>query len=203
MAIALKETLEHALNEACGVLISDYGFVLSEGDYAFCLVSEFVEIRVAYNFNYVHTTLKMRFAGIVEEQSFVDIYDVLAALAPHLSEADRYPKEALFSDTTIVEVNRHIRLIVEWCKPLLRGDYSAWSKVTQYLQEERSLWHPRDGESEVDYLNRLRTVAYNAYQRQEYWAASRLYDYMSSCVKLTRDDRRRLSEAKKHIFTMR
>jgi len=200
-----EEMLASVVPDAVATVLSGLGFtVRKERRWEYRAESESAEVSIGYNYNYLRVMVRPISAPPGEEHDFVESPFVLEALAPGLPEAERYPRDMTRASSNVVrgEVNRQLRLLMDYCQPLLRGERGAWSKVEGFMREWWEFRRPKEGESTEHFANRLRVAAFAALQDEHHWTALDLYDRIPGGY-LTSEDRKRRRQAGKHTFPMR
>lgn len=105
-------------------------------------------------------------SGILED---AELSWILLALAPDLQFAGKRPR----SPKRIPhEIDRQLGALVQYGRPILEGDTSAWRRVQETLSE---FGGPLVGETRESWIKRLTDIANRAYSDGNYLIALRAY----------------------------
>jgi hypothetical protein len=185
--------------------LSGFGLTLREDlRTRFIAESPRCELLIGYNYNHVSVGFRRPNSDTDPYAGFIEIQYVLEVLAPHLTEAERFPAEMTWrsNDSLCAEARRLVRLVVQYCQPLLLGDLDAWAKVEKHWSDWWAFLRQSDSETKQEFADRLREAAEAALQKEEYWKARWLYLRMPSEYR-TRQDRGYQEEAGRRAFVMR
>lgn len=177
---------------AFAFLSASYRFDLRrEDDYAFTATSTQCEIIIELEWGSVALSLKP-----VGQAHAVRLAFIVGAVDPEILFLPRYPWGP---DEAQDEIDRQARLLLEYCEPLLRGDFSRWTALEAHQQAVLDEWR-RESERLVSEarVKLVRKRAEGAYLSRSYAEAARLYESIRES--LSEQDRRRLDYARRRTI---
>ncbi|HEY3298210.1 MAG TPA: hypothetical protein VGK34_06090 [Armatimonadota bacterium] len=115
----------------------------------------------------------------------VDLSTILMVLAPELQRAPKYTgSPAKLRD----ELEEQVRLLTEYCRPMLEGDDSQWTSILEFKQ---FLAGPADGETTESWVLRMKSRLIDALDNKNYLLAERIcWNLRLRQVALSADEKR-------------
>jgi hypothetical protein len=82
------------------------------------------------------------------------------------------PKYVRSSGEMREELERQVSLLLEHCRPMLDGDFSAWPSVLEFAQ---TMWGPAQGETMEAWVPKAKQMMSDALEKNDYQVASQLW----------------------------
>lgn len=93
---------------------------------------------------------------------------ILHIVAPDVQFAPRYARS---SKKMREEIKRQVRVLIQYCRPMLEGDFSAWPSIVKF---GRILWSPAGGETMEVWTSKMKQILSDLLQRKDYLLASQV-----------------------------
>jgi hypothetical protein len=154
--------------------LSICGFALrKDNSRIFIAESQFCRLTIILEWVTIVVMVKPLSNDIGVDYKEVELIGVLKALAPE-TEFQMIWMEG--PEKIEGEIDRQLRLLIKYCKPILEGDFAQWPDVEAFIEKGKSIRPPeRPNETRQEWMTRLREEAQEAYQRGDYIAASSKY----------------------------
>jgi len=199
-----EQILKDTVKEEAPVILRRWNPAISdESDLRTRIETEYLHICISYSLTYVNTEIQSPANQI--GRSPIPLMYVLEAIAPQLPDSVSFPRYLhIFTGKGAVsgEAIRFLRLVSEYCYPLLDGDKDAWSVLEKWSVD----WGgrvQRRGEKNADFLKNLKHRAQYAWARGNERFAYEFYSmYQMRGGHMTFQDRWCLMRSSMHEFPM-
>lgn len=175
---------------------ADYGITFRGVDWRLAIgESDYIRIAFVADYNsklidvivtpkqYVKNPDPIARAHILQQKQ-TTLFNILYALNPDLQYVPFY--RGSFKRIR-EEIKRHMELLIEYCHPLLEGDFRAWPAI---LESARSFWHPTDGETLVDWSLKKKQILRNSLENGNYYLASLICQALSQhMIEMTHEEK--------------
>jgi hypothetical protein len=91
---------------------------------------------------------------------------ILQVLAPDVQFEFRYVRS---SRKMREEVERQVRLLIQYCRPMLEGDFSAWSLIIEFIQ---AMGESAESQTIDKWSSIMKQILTNALEKKDYALAS-------------------------------
>lgn len=192
MLMADAQTVfSEAVEESFRIHLSGLGLSLEKVDNRmFVAQSRHCRISVVLDYGVIYMGIKPSFPNSDTEYEEVSLHSVLEALAPELGYRAR---EFRRPEVIPAEVDRQLRLLVEYCAPIIRGETSAWAKVQDFLEKRRMA--PREEvpwQNHDEHIAWLRKKALEAYHQGDFVSVITSYSIIIGEGETLRPDEQRM-----------
>lgn len=191
-----KSKFGPAVREAFSSYLSALGFILKEIDW-YIFVAESPHCSVMIIFDPICVAIKVKPLSSDPHVEYTEygLCTVLQVLAPErefrvrlLNRPEQIPPE----------VDRQIRALVQYCRPILEGDSSEWAKIDARVEAGRRSQPVRtQEETEEERVHRMHQDALDAHSRFDYVRMLISYGALRSLgEQLTPEEERLYEEAR-------
>lgn len=125
----------------------------------------------------------------------ISLYWILLATAPEQQFISCHTKT---NDDIRNELERQFQLLVKYCRPLLEGDESAWSKVFAFMSEFKP---PKDPQLFDQWILVMKEKAAKAFQAENFILANQIYLNLTLVQRqeLTIEEKQQHDYVRKHV----
>ncbi len=200
-----EEAFYQAVPEAFRFL-SDYGLTMQRREFgAFVAKSEKCFVEISLDWVGINMCLGSNNINPVEfetQPQTIELSHVIRCLDPHAAGEPSYIRSSFGVPEVVSEVHRRAELLKQYCVPFLAGDFSAWQKTQECVDDWLNKYSPLGGTlgqtvRDDRRLATVRRLAEKAWQEKKYQGV--VFLYRSIREYLTPDEAQRLEYAYEHV----